>query len=39
VFRSFMALSPVRGSRGHAGDEWFVDASIRVKGCLEQRLR
>ncbi len=25
VFRSFLALSPVRGSRGHAGDEWFVD--------------
>jgi hypothetical protein len=21
----FLALSPVRGSRGHAGDEWFVD--------------
>ena len=25
VFRSFLALSPVRGSRGHAGDAWFVD--------------
>ena len=25
VFRSFLALSLVRGSRGHAGDEWFVD--------------
>jgi hypothetical protein len=21
----FLALSPVRGSRGHAGDAWFVD--------------
>ena len=35
VFRSFLALSLVRGSRGHAGDGWFVDASICVKGCLE----
>jgi hypothetical protein len=25
VFRSFLALSPVRGSWGHAGDAWFVD--------------
>jgi hypothetical protein len=25
VFRSFLVLSLVRGSRGHAGDEWFVD--------------
>jgi hypothetical protein len=25
VFRSFLPLSPVRGSWGHAGDEWFVD--------------
>ena len=35
VFRSFLGLSPVRGPRGHADDEWFVDASIRVKGGLE----
>ena len=39
VFRSFLALLLVRGTWGHAGDEWFVDASIRVKGCLEHRLR
>ena len=32
VFRSFLVLSLVRGSRGHAGDGWFVDASICVKG-------
>ena len=25
VFRSFLALSPVRGSWGHADGEWFVD--------------
>ena len=25
VFRSFLGLSLVGGSRGHAGDEWFVD--------------
>ena len=25
VFRSFLALSLVRGPWGHAGDEWFVD--------------
>ena len=30
----FLGLSPVRGSRGHAGDGWFVDATIPVKGCL-----
>jgi putative transposase len=28
VFRSFLALSLVRGSRGHAGDEWFVDLGV-----------
>jgi hypothetical protein len=32
VFRSFLALSPVGGPWGHAGDAWFVDASICVKG-------
>jgi putative transposase len=31
----FLAPSPVRESRGHADDEWFVDASICVKGGLE----
>jgi hypothetical protein len=25
VFRSFLALSLVRGTWGHAGDAWFVD--------------
>jgi hypothetical protein len=25
VFLSFLGLSPVRGSRGHAGEEWFAD--------------
>jgi hypothetical protein len=25
VFRSFLTLPLVRGSRGHAGDAWFVD--------------
>jgi hypothetical protein len=35
VFRSFLALSLVRWSWGHAGDAWFVDASIRVKGRSE----
>ena len=29
MFRSFLALSLVRGSRGHAGDEWFVDLGVR----------
>ena len=28
VFRSFLALSLVRGSRGHAGDAWFVDLGV-----------
>jgi hypothetical protein len=28
VFRSFLALSLVRGARGHAGDEWFVDLAV-----------
>ena len=28
VFRSFLALSLVRGSRGHAGDGWFVDLGV-----------
>jgi hypothetical protein len=27
VFRSFPGAALVRGARGHAGDEWFVDAS------------
>jgi len=30
VFRSFRVPSLVHGTWGHAGDEWFVDASIRV---------
>jgi hypothetical protein len=30
----FLVLSPVRGSRGHAGHVWVVDASICVKGFL-----
>jgi hypothetical protein len=25
VFRSFPGAALVRGARGHAGDEWFVD--------------
>jgi hypothetical protein len=28
VFRSFLALSPVRGSRGHADDVWVVDLGV-----------
>jgi hypothetical protein len=28
VFRSFLALSLVHGSRGHAGDGWFVDLGV-----------
>jgi hypothetical protein len=28
VFRSFLALSLVRGPWGHAGDAWFVDLGV-----------
>jgi len=27
-FRSFRALSLVRGARGHADDEWFTDLGV-----------
>jgi hypothetical protein len=28
VFRSFLALSPAREARGHAGDGWFTDLVV-----------